>query len=110
DRALRAAEQAISNPLLDEALTGARGLIISIQGGEDMRLMEVDEVAMHIKEMVDPEADIIWGSTFNSALDGRIRVSVVATGIASDQQVNAVEASAVASTPTLARPGYWAPA
>jgi len=81
DRAIRAAEQAISNPLLDEALKGARGLIISIQGGEDMRLMEVDEVAMHVKELVDDEADIIWGSTFNSELDGRIRVSVVATGI-----------------------------
>ena len=81
DRAIRAAEQAISNPLLDEALKGARGLIISIQGGEDMRLMEVDEVAMHIKELVDEEADIIWGSSFNGELEGRIRVSVVATGI-----------------------------
>jgi cell division protein FtsZ len=87
DRAIRAAEQAISNPLLDEALKGARGLIISIQGGEDMRLMEVDEVAMHVKELVDEEADIIWGSTFNAELEGRIRVSVVATGIASATQV-----------------------
>jgi cell division protein FtsZ len=81
DRALRAVEQAIANPLLDEALKGARGLIISITGGEDMRLMEVDEVAAHVKELVDPEADIIWGSAFDSALEGRIRVSVVATGI-----------------------------
>jgi cell division protein FtsZ len=104
DRALRAAEQAISNPLLDEALAGARGLIISIQGGEDMRLMEVDEVAMHIKEMVDPEADIIWGSTFNNALEGRIRVSVVATGI--DSAARAVEAPAVAAK---AEPVNWAP-
>jgi cell division protein FtsZ len=87
DRALRAAEQAISNPLLDEALKGAKGLIISIQGGEDMRLMEVDEVAMHIKQLVDEEADIIWGSTFNGELEGRIRVSVVATGIASASQI-----------------------
>jgi len=86
DRALRAAEQAISNPLLDEALAGAKGLIISIQGGDDMRLMEVDEVAMHIKGLVDPEADIIWGSTFNHGLEGRIRVSVVATGIDSAAQ------------------------
>jgi cell division protein FtsZ len=81
DRAIRAAEQAIANPLLDEALKGARGLIISIQGGDDMRLMEVDEVANHVKELVDPDADIIWGSAFNPALEGRIRVSVVATGI-----------------------------
>jgi|GEM_PF-1906992 len=81
DRAIRAAEKAIANPLLDEALKGARGLIISITGGEDMRLMEVDEVASHIKDLVDADADIIWGSAFDPALEGRIRVSVVATGI-----------------------------
>ena len=108
DRALRAAEQAISNPLLDEALSGARGLIISIQGGEDMRLMEVDEVAMHVKAMVDPEADIIWGSTFNHALEGRIRVSVVATGIDSAPQAETADAPVAA--PEAARPAYWAPA
>ena len=82
-RAIQAGEQAISNPLLDEALRGARGVIISITGGEDMRLMEVAEVAMHIKGMVDPEADIIWGSAFDPELQGSIRVSVVATGIQS---------------------------
>ncbi len=71
DRAVRAAEQAIANPLLDEALKGARGLIISITGGDDMLLMEVDEVASHIKDMVDPDADIIWGSAFDPALAGR---------------------------------------
>jgi cell division protein FtsZ len=81
DRAIRATEQAICNPLLDDALQGAQGLIISISGGEDLRLMEVDEVANHIKGMVDPEADIIWGSAFDPALEGRIRVSVFATGI-----------------------------
>jgi cell division protein FtsZ len=96
DRALRAAEMAIANPLLDESLTGARGLIISIQGGEDMRLMEVDEVAMHVKEMVDPEADIIWGSAFNPELEGRIRVSVVATGIDTIRKAQAVETPAAA--------------
>jgi len=84
DRAIRAAEQAIANPLLDEAMKGARGLIISITGGDDMLLMEVDEVASHIKELVDPDADIIWGSAFDPALAGRIRVSVVATGIAAE--------------------------
>ena len=81
DRAMRAAGQAISNPLLDHALKGARGLIISVIGGEDMTLMEVDEAASYIKDMVDPEADIIWGSAFDNELKGRIRVSVVATGI-----------------------------
>jgi cell division protein FtsZ len=86
-RALRAAEQAIANPLLDEALKGASGLIISITGGEDMLLMEIDEVASHIKALVDPDADIIWGSAFEPALAGRIRVSVVATGIDAAQNV-----------------------
>ena len=65
DRAMRAAEQAIANPLLDEAMKGASGLIISITGGDDMLLMEVDEVASHIKALVDPDADIIWGSAFD---------------------------------------------
>ena len=62
-------------------MKGAKGVIISITGGEDMRLMEVDEAASHIKELVDPDANIIWGSAFNNDLDGNIRVSVVATGI-----------------------------
>ncbi|MEA3045858.1 MAG: cell division protein FtsZ [Sphingomonadales bacterium] len=81
DRAIRAAEAAISNPLLDEAMKGARGLIISVSGGDDLLLMEVDEIAGYIQKLVDPEADIIWGSAFDAALAGRVRVSVVATGI-----------------------------
>jgi cell division protein FtsZ len=85
NRAIEAAEKAISNPLLDGvSMKGAKGVIISITGGEDMRLMEVDEAASHIKELVDPDANIIWGSAFNNALDGKIRVSVVATGIEAD--------------------------
>src|SRR5918996_448418 len=76
------AEQAIANPLLDGvSMRGAKGVIISITGGEDMRLMEVDEAANHIKDLVDPDANIIWGSAFNNELEGKIRVSVVATGI-----------------------------
>jgi len=62
-------------------MQGAKGVIISITGGEDMRLMEVDEAASHIKDLVDPDANIIWGSAFNNSLGGKIRVSVVATGI-----------------------------
>jgi cell division protein FtsZ len=82
NRAISAAEKAIANPLLDGvSMKGAKGVIVSIVGGEDMRLMEVDEAASHIKELVDPDANIIWGSAFNPALEGKIRVSVVATGI-----------------------------
>jgi cell division protein FtsZ len=82
NRALQAAEQAIANPLLDGvSMAGAKGVIISIIGGEDMRLLEVDEAANHIRELVDEDANIIWGSAFNPDLKGKIRVSVVATGI-----------------------------
>ena len=82
NRALDAAEQAIANPLLDGvSMQGAKGVIISIIGGEDMKLLEVDEAANHIRELVDEDANIIWGSAFNPELDGKIRVSVVATGI-----------------------------
>jgi cell division protein FtsZ len=85
NRALEAAEQAIANPLLDGvSMTGAKGVIISIIGGEDMRLLEVDEAANHIRELVDEDANIIWGSAFYPDLKGKIRVSVVATGIEPD--------------------------
>jgi len=81
-RALDAAERAIANPLLDGvSMAGAKGVIISIIGGEDMKLLEVDEAANHIRELVDEDANIIWGSAFNPDLAGKIRVSVVATGI-----------------------------
>lgn len=81
-RAIEAAEAAISNPLLDDvSLKGARALLINITGGNDMTLFEVDEAANRIREEVDPEANIIFGSTFSDAMDGRMRVSVVATGI-----------------------------
>ncbi|MGN6375658.1 MAG: cell division protein FtsZ [Sphingomonas sp.] len=81
-RAIEAAQKAIANPLLDGvSMQGAKGVIVSITGGEDMRLLEVDEAANHIRELVDPDANIIWGSAFNPDLEGKIRVSVVATGI-----------------------------
>jgi cell division protein FtsZ len=93
NRAIEAAEKAISNPLLDGvSMKGAKGVIISITGGEDMRLMEVDEAASHIKELVDPDANIIWGSAFNNDLGGKIRVSVVATGIEADALTQATPA------------------
>ncbi|MCS0497509.1 cell division protein FtsZ [Ancylobacter sp. MQZ15Z-1] len=81
-RALHAAEAAIANPLLDEvSMRGARGLLISITGGKDLTLFEVDEAATRIREEVDPDANIILGATFDETLEGLIRVSVVATGI-----------------------------
>jgi cell division protein FtsZ len=81
-RALEAAEKAIANPLLDEvSMRGAKGVIINITGGPDLTLMEVDEAATYIRDMVDPDANIIVGSAFNKDLEGVMRVSVVATGI-----------------------------
>ncbi|HEY7662891.1 MAG TPA: cell division protein FtsZ [Xanthobacteraceae bacterium] len=81
-RALSAAEAAISNPLIDDAsMKGARGLLISITGGKDLTLYEVDEAATRIREEVDQDANIIVGATFDESLEGVIRVSVVATGI-----------------------------
>ena len=109
NRAIEAAEKAISNPLLDGvSMKGAKGVIISITGGEDMRLMEVDEAASHIKELVDPDANIIWGSAFNNDLGGKIRVSVVATGIEADAVAQPTPAK-VFSFPARS-PGAAAPA
>ncbi len=82
DRARQAAEKAIANPLLDEiSLNGARGVLINITGGHDLTLFELDEAANLIREKVDPEANIIVGSTLDPEMEGAIRVSVVATGI-----------------------------
>ena len=81
-RALRSAEAAIANPLIDDvSMKGARGLLISITGGKDLTLYEVDEAATRIREEVDQDANIIVGATFDESLEGIIRVSVVATGI-----------------------------
>ncbi|AGA64589.1 Cell division protein FtsZ [Liberibacter crescens BT-1] len=81
-RAMQAAEAAVANPLLDEtSMKGSQGLLISITGGRDLTLFEVDEAATRIREEVDPDANIILGATFDEALEGIIRVSVVATGI-----------------------------
>ncbi|HYS48986.1 MAG TPA: cell division protein FtsZ, partial [Xanthobacteraceae bacterium] len=101
-RALTAAEAAISNPLIDDSsMKGARGLLISITGGRDLTLYEVDEAATRIREEVDQEANIIVGATFDEGLDGIIRVSVVATGIEQAQIArNAAAAPAAATTAT----------
>jgi len=82
DRAVQAAEKAIANPLLDEiSLRGARGVLINITGSHDLTLFELDEAANRIREEVDPDANIIVGSTLDTAMQGLMRVSVVATGI-----------------------------
>ncbi len=82
DRAVQAAEKAIANPLLDEiSLHGAKGVLINITGGYDLTLFELDEAANIIREKVDPEANIIVGSTLDTSMEGKLRVSVVATGI-----------------------------
>ncbi len=87
-RALDAAEAAISNPLLDDvSLQGASGVLINITGGYDMTLYEVDEAANRIREEVETDANIIFGSTFDERLNGKIRVSVVATGIGGSQDI-----------------------
>ena len=90
ERALKAAEKAIANPLLDEiSLSGAKGVLINITGGNDLTLFELDEAANRIREEVDPNANIIVGSTLDTSLEGKMRVSVVATGI--DASNNEVE-------------------
>ena len=93
-RAIEAAEAAISNPLLDEvSMRGAQGVLINITGGLDMTLFEVDAAANRIREEVDGDANIIFGSTFDETMDGRMRVSVVATGIEGQQRARIAQAS-----------------
>ena len=91
DRAVQSAEKAIANPLLDEiSLRGANGVLINITGGYDLTLFELDEAANRIREEVDPEANIIVGSTLDPNLEGVMRVSVVATGIEANTKFNPV--------------------
>ncbi len=102
-RAIAAAESAIFNPLIDDvSMVGARGVLINITGGRDMTLFEVDEAANRIRDEVDPEANIIFGSTFDEELAGRMRVSVVSTGIGIDSEARPRPAVAVAVKPAVA--------
>lgn len=88
DRAIKAAEQALANPLLDDcSMKGAKGVLINITASQDITLMEVDDAVNRIKEEVDEDANIIFGSSFDASLEGKIRVSIVATGI--DESVRA---------------------
>jgi cell division protein FtsZ len=109
-RASTAAEAAISNPLIDDSsMKGARGLLISITGGKDLTLYEVDEAATRIREEVDKDANIIVGATFDESLDGIIRVSVVATGIDKPAAQKAPEPVQRARTEAVARIAERAP-
>jgi cell division protein FtsZ len=104
-RATQAAEAAIANPLLDEtSMRGAKGLLISITGGKDLTLFEVDEAATRIREEVDPDANIILGATFEETLEGVIRVSVVATGIENEAKAEAPAESRPAAMNLQHRP------
>ncbi|SDB52437.1 cell division protein FtsZ [Belnapia rosea] len=103
DRAVKAAERAISNPLLDDAsLRGARGVLINITGGYDMTLFEVDEAANRIRKEVDEDAQIIFGTSVEEDLNGRLRVSVVATGIDAQQVQAATPAAVQPASPVAA--------
>ena len=100
NRAVAAAEAAISNPLLDDiSMEGARGVLINITGGYDMTLFEVDAAANRIRDEVDTEANIIFGSTFDESLDGCMRVSVVSTGIEATSEARPRPVIAVVETP-----------
>jgi cell division protein FtsZ len=102
-RAIEAAEAAIANPLLEDlSMKTARGLLINITGSLDMTLMEVDEAVNRILEEVDSEADMIFGSTFDDSLEGRIRISVVATGIEVGEQGQIRPAPIIQPRPVLA--------
>ncbi len=104
-RAIQAAEAAIANPLLDEtSMKGARGLLISITGGKDLTLFEVDEAATRIREEVDPDANIILGATFDENLEGIIRCSVVATGIDNERLAETIPTDIRTDTVARARP------
>ncbi|APO68215.1 cell division protein FtsZ 2 [Rhizobium gallicum] len=110
-RAMQAAEAAIANPLLDEtSMKGAQGLLISITGGRDLTLFEVDEAATRIREEVDPDANIILGATFDESLEGIIRVSVVATGIDRAMNEAAAKNFQPAAKPTIRPSAAVAPA
>ncbi|WP_375260878.1 cell division protein FtsZ [Palleronia sp.] len=105
DRAPQAAEKAIANPLLDEvSLHGAKGVLINVTGGEDLTLYELDEAANVIREKVDPDANIIVGSTLDPDMNGRMRVSVVATGIDAAHDVGETPMPRRSMSEPIARP------
>jgi cell division protein FtsZ len=109
-RAVLAAEEAIANPLLDDVtLRGAKGLLLSISGGSDMTLYEVDEAASRIRQEVDPDANIIVGATFDEQLGDRLRVSIVASGMTHRAMEQNVRQQAAPVAPGMSQPIARAP-
>ena len=107
-RAVLAAEEAIANPLLDDVtLKGARGLLLSISGGSDMTLYEVDEAASRVRQEVDPEANIVVGATFDEQLGDRIRVSIVASGMNRMSEQQSTPRGQRSGAPTTANAGGY---
>jgi cell division protein FtsZ len=108
DRAIRAAEMAISNPLLDDvSMKGAKGVLINITGGPDLMLFEVEQAANRVRAEVDPDANIIFGNTLLDEMEGRIRVSVVATGIDAEQMRMPEPRKVTPIRPTVVKPAVF---
>jgi cell division protein FtsZ len=108
DRAIRSAEMAISNPLLDDvSMKGAKGVLINITGGPDLMLFEVEQAANRIRAEVDPDANIIFGNTLLDEMEGRIRVSVVATGIDAEQMRAPEPRKVTPIRPTVVKPAVF---
>jgi cell division protein FtsZ len=108
DRAIRAAEMAISNPLLDDvSMKGAKGVLINITGGPDLMLFEVEKAADRVRAEVDPDANIIFGNTLLNEMEGRIRVSVVATGIDAEQMRVPEPRKVTPIRPTIVKPAVF---
>ena len=105
DRSVAAAEMAVSSPLLEASIDGAHGVLLSIAGGSDLGLFEINEAAALVAEAVHPEANIIFGATIDDALGDEVRVTVIAAGFDGGMPKRATEGSALRRTPPAADPG-----
>ena len=105
DRSVAAAEMAVSSPLLEASIDGAHGVLLSIAGGSDLGLFEINEAAALVAEAVHPDANIIFGATIDDALGDEVRVTVIAAGFDGGTPKRAHEGSALRRTPAAADPG-----
>jgi cell division protein FtsZ len=105
-RASSAASAAISSPLLETSMDGARGVLMNITGGTDLAIHEVNEAAVVVQKAADPDANIIFGAVIDERMDGEVRITVIATGFeAKPQEVDEAEPAAVGASPTPQREG-----
>jgi cell division protein FtsZ len=105
-RASAAASAAISSPLLETSMDGARGVLMNITGGTDLAIHEVNEAAVVVQKAADPDANIIFGAVIDERMDGEVRITVIATGFeAKPQEVDEAEPAAVGASPAPAREG-----